>query len=143
MALIDRMRERMRGQRPVGAAEDMQRGMRPPAEVTGGGPVMPSYPGMAPLEDPQRGGRYGLQHNGMSEEQLANLGNSRTPEELDAFTLRYTADVYDASEMLPWLRTFLGRVVSLHCSSEYVTRRFAEDLAALEALYGGESHAVP
>ena len=59
---------------------------------------------------------------------------------------RYTfvADVYDASEMLPWLRTFIGRITDLKCSSEAVTRRFYEDLAAMRELYGdgGDGHAV-
>ena len=61
---------------------------------------------------------------------------------VDDHTCKYAADVYDASEMLPWLRTFIGRVVSLECSSAYVTQRFYEDLDAMQALYGGDGHAV-
>ena len=61
---------------------------------------------------------------------------------VDDHTYKYAADVYDASEMLPWLRTFIGRVVSLECSSAYVTQRFYEDLDAMQALYGGDGHAV-
>lgn len=55
---------------------------------------------------------------------------------------RFTADVYDASEMLPWLRTFIGRIVELKCSNPFVTRTFAEDLKRMQAMYGGESDAV-
>ena len=61
---------------------------------------------------------------------------------VDERTYKYVADVYDASEMLPWLRTFIGRVVSLECSSEYVRQRFYEDLDAMRALYGGDGYAV-
>ena len=55
---------------------------------------------------------------------------------------RFTADVYDASEMLPWLRTFIGRIVELKCSNPFVTRTFAEDLKRMQAMYGGESDVV-
>ena len=60
-----------------------------------------------------------------------------TVELLDSQTCRFSADVYDASEMLPWLRTFIGRIVDLKCSSQYVLDMFREDLARMDALYGG------
>ena len=60
-----------------------------------------------------------------------------TVELLDSQTCRFSADVYDASEMLPWLRTFIGRIVDLKCSSQYVLDMFQEDLARMDALYGG------
>ena len=54
-----------------------------------------------------------------------------TVELLDSQTCRFSADVYDASEILPWLRTFIGRIVDLKCSSQYVfgyvPRRFGSD----------------
>lgn len=65
-----------------------------------------------------------------------------TVELLDARTCRFSADVYDASEMLPWLRTFIGRIVELKCTSRYVVDTFREDLARMEALYGGGDDAV-
>ena len=61
---------------------------------------------------------------------------------LDAQTCRFSADVYDASELLPWLRTFIGRIVDLKCTNRYVVDMFREDLARMEALYGGEENAV-
>ena len=57
---------------------------------------------------------------------------------VDQNTARYIADVYDASEMLPWLRTFIGRIEKLECSDELVVKRFYEDLERMYALYGGE-----
>ena len=54
---------------------------------------------------------------------------------------RFTADAYDAAEMLPWLRTFIGRIVSLECSNKYVRETFLSDLRAMEALYGNEGSA--
>lgn len=63
-------------------------------------------------------------------------------EAVDECTYRYVADVYDAAEMLPWIRTFTGRIIRFECSSEFTTRRFHEDLEAMRALYGGETDAV-
>lgn len=57
-------------------------------------------------------------------------------------TCRFAADVYDASEMLPWLRTFIGRIENLQCSNPYVVRTFYEDLAKMHAMYGGDDDAV-
>ena len=53
-------------------------------------------------------------------------------------TCLYTAEVYDASEMLPWLRTFIGRIEKLECTDQTVVDRFYEDLDAMTAMYGGE-----
>lgn len=62
---------------------------------------------------------------------------------VDKSTVRFVADVYDPSEMLPWLRTFIGRIVRLECSNSYVTETFYRDLDAMQAMYGGETDALP
>lgn len=61
---------------------------------------------------------------------------------IDEQTCKFVADVYDASEMLPWLRTFIGRIVALECSNAYVAKHFYEDLDRMNAMYGGEDDAV-
>ena len=61
-----------------------------------------------------------------------------TVEQIDDETWKFTADVYDASEMIPWLRTFIGRIVKLECSNENVTRLFREDLEKMRRMYGGD-----
>ena len=63
-------------------------------------------------------------------------------EEIDKYTCKYVADVFDATEMVPWLRTFIGRVVKLECSSKAVEDRFYGDLDAMRKLYGGNEDAV-
>lgn len=64
-------------------------------------------------------------------------------ERLDRNHWRYTADVCDALEMLPWIRTFIGRITELKCSDARVTDRFYGDMAAMERMYGGDADAVP
>ena len=61
---------------------------------------------------------------------------------IDDHTCKFVADVYDASEMLPWLRTFIGRIVKLQCSNPSVAKTFYEDLARMNTMYGGDSDAV-
>lgn len=63
-------------------------------------------------------------------------------EQLNERTWRYTADVYDAFEMLPWLRTFIGRIVELKCSNQSVVDTFYSDLKEMMQMYGGDDHAV-
>jgi len=62
-----------------------------------------------------------------------------TVEILDNHTCRYTTDVYDASELIPWLRTFIGRIVKLECSDNTIVERFWSDLEKMSALYGGDA----
>lgn len=57
-------------------------------------------------------------------------------------TWSFCADIYDASEMLPWIRTFIGRIERIYCSNPAVTDRYNEDLQAMASLYGGDDHAV-
>lgn len=64
-------------------------------------------------------------------------------EQLDEHTWRFTADVYDSSEMLPWLRTFIGRILRLEFSNPRVRRTWQDDMRALARAYGEEDeHAV-
>ena len=58
---------------------------------------------------------------------------------IDKNTCRYTVDTYDASEMLPWIRTFIGRIEKLECSDQTVVKRFYDDMEAMYKLYGGEA----
>lgn len=57
---------------------------------------------------------------------------------IDAHTYLYSADVYDAVEMIPWLRTFIGRIIKLECSDASVTERFYSDLDTMREMYGGD-----
>lgn len=60
-------------------------------------------------------------------------------EVVDQNTCKYIVDAYDASELMPWLRTFIGRIEKLECSDKKVVDRFYEDLDQMYSLYGGEA----
>lgn len=68
-----------------------------------------------------------------------------TVEHLDENTSRFSADVYDASELIPWIRTFICRITEIHISNEKLEKQFREDIKAMYALYGledGENHDI-
>ena len=62
-----------------------------------------------------------------------------TVERIDDSTYRFTADVYDAGEMLPWVRTFIGRIIKFESSNRFAVSRFYRDVEAMKALYGGDA----
>ena len=51
---------------------------------------------------------------------------------------RFSADVYDASELIPWIRTFICRITAFECSDKELESRFLDDIRQMYALYGLE-----
>lgn len=58
-----------------------------------------------------------------------------TVEKLDENTYRFSADVYDSSEMIPWIRTFICRIVKMEFSNRSVENQFKKDLEAMYWMY--------
>lgn len=54
----------------------------------------------------------------------------------------FSTDVYDVREMLPWIRTFTGRILRLSSDNTEVMDTFNSDLQKLAELYGGDQDAV-
>lgn len=61
-----------------------------------------------------------------------------TVEEIDKNTCRFSADVYDASEVIPWMRTFICRITDIHFSNAELEKMFKDDIEAMYKLYGLE-----
>ncbi len=59
-----------------------------------------------------------------------------TIEIIDEHTCKFSADVYDLSEMIPWVRTFICRITSLSMSDEALERRFKHDIKLMYQMYG-------
>ncbi len=59
-----------------------------------------------------------------------------TVERLDDHTYRFSADVYDASELIPWIRTFICRIVQMNFSNRTLENKFKKDLEAMYHMYG-------
>lgn len=59
-----------------------------------------------------------------------------TVEKIDEHTYRFTADVYDIGEMVPWIRTFICRIKEINFSNRELEKKFKEDLNAMYKMYG-------
>lgn len=57
-------------------------------------------------------------------------------EKVDDRTYRFTADVYDTSEMIPWIRTFICRIVRMNFSNRSAENKFKSDLCEMYRIYG-------
>ena len=49
---------------------------------------------------------------------------------------KYSAEVFDATEMVPWIRTFTGRIVSVKCTNKRVEETIRDDIRAMYEMYG-------
>ena len=59
-----------------------------------------------------------------------------TVEKLDEHTWRFSADVYDSWEMIPWIRTFICRIVKMNFSDRSLENQFKKDLETMYRMYG-------
>lgn len=57
---------------------------------------------------------------------------------IDRNTYRFSADVYDISEMIPWIRTFICRITELRFSDRSIEKQFKNDIEEMYRIYGIE-----
>ena len=57
-------------------------------------------------------------------------------EHLDGNNSRFSADVFDASELVPWIRTFICRITDIHFSNTELEAQFKNDINDMYVLYG-------
>ncbi len=61
-----------------------------------------------------------------------------TLEYLEGNKIRFSADVYDAEELVPWIRTFICRITDISFSDKKLEEKFKNDIMKMYALYGLE-----
>ena len=76
---------------------------------------------------------YGEEHIIRRLEREKRIG---TVEKLDAHTYRFSADVIDSGELIPWIRTFICRIEDLNFSNKTLENRFKSDLCDMYRMYG-------
>lgn len=59
-----------------------------------------------------------------------------TVTKIDDNTYRFFAEVYDASEMIPWIRTFICRITKIEFSTPTLKNQFFNDFNKTCAIYG-------
>lgn len=50
-------------------------------------------------------------------------------------TFTYETKVFDANEMIPWIRTFIGRIIDIETDNEIIKQKFKRDLRAMYNMY--------
>ena len=63
-------------------------------------------------------------------------------EQVSETQYKYVVDTYNAMELLPWIRTFTGRITNLESSNQLLKEKFEEDMKQMYAMYiGGDNYA--
>lgn len=65
-------------------------------------------------------------------------GKNGTIDRVAENTFLYTIEVIDANEMVPWLRTLIGRIISFDCSNKIIEKRFLSDIYSMYDMYKEE-----
>lgn len=66
---------------------------------------------------------------------LKREGKNGRVEKVDANTFVYRNEVLDTMEMVPWLRTFIGRIIAIKGSNQPVMQRFVRDIERMVNFY--------
>ena len=85
--------------------------------------------------------RYGDEEQ-FIHERLSRERRCGNVEKLDNNTSRFSADVYGANELVPWIRTFIGRITDVQFSDKKLEQQFRDDIEAMNEMYslkGGEA----
>lgn len=69
-------------------------------------------------------------------QRLRREGRGGTVEQVKPGLWRYTAHVCDASEMMSWVKTFTGRIVTLEGDDQASISRFYQDMRRMAGMYG-------
>ena len=71
-------------------------------------------------------------------ERLRREGRGGTLERVRENVWLYIGSFFDANEMLPWVKSFTGRILDLQCSNQAVLQKVTADLEAMYQMYGKE-----
>jgi hypothetical protein len=70
-------------------------------------------------------------------DRLKREGRKGKVERLEENVFSYTHEVWDSNEMLPFIMSFIGRIISLQCG-ESTHKRFMDELERMTSMYGVE-----
>ena len=68
-------------------------------------------------------------------DRLKREGRGGTVTKTGKHVYTYEKEAFDCNEMLPWIRTFIGRILSLKCTDKSVEQRFYRDLQEMYQMY--------
>lgn len=56
-------------------------------------------------------------------------------EKIDNTTYHFVADVYDTLELVPWIRTFICRIIKIDFSNKKIEKKFKKDIKTMLKMY--------
>jgi hypothetical protein len=71
-------------------------------------------------------------------DRLAREGHGGTITRLEQNVFMYAIELFDTNEMMAWVKSFTGRIISLEGSNKEAIKYFYNDMARMQKLYGGE-----
>ena len=66
---------------------------------------------------------------------LEREGRGGTITRLDHGVWRYTRECFDCNELMPWVKTFTGRILSFSCSNSMIEKKFFRDMDRMAKMY--------
>lgn len=69
---------------------------------------------------------------------LEREGRGGTITRMEPGVWRYTRECFDCNELMPWVKTFTGRILSFTCSNSMIEIKFFRDMERMAKIYGGE-----
>ena len=68
---------------------------------------------------------------------LEREGRSGKVEKIEQNIYKYSNDIFDTNELMPWIKTFIGRIIKIGGDNKTVITLFYEDIKKLAKMYGG------
>ena len=68
-------------------------------------------------------------------ERLQREGKGGRITHVDSNIYTYEKEVFDTNEMIPWIRTFTGRIIDIECSCKQTKQLILDDMKAMFDLY--------
>lgn len=68
-------------------------------------------------------------------ERLQREGKHGTITRIEPNIYTFETEVFDVNEMHPWIRTFIGRIKDIECSSDFTKRTLLDDLEKMYEMY--------
>ena len=68
-------------------------------------------------------------------DRLKREGQGGTLTKVGENTFTFEKEIFDGNEMMPWVKTFIGRIVSFESNNEYVKKKFYYDIQQMIDMY--------
>ncbi|ABX42610.1 hypothetical protein [Lachnoclostridium phytofermentans] len=75
-------------------------------------------------------------------ERIKREGRNGTITRICDNTYSYSVQVFDTNEMMNWVKTYIGRIISIEGSNKQVIKKFYRDIYRMKRLYSKDTKEV-